>query len=302
MYSYTAYGLLIHSDIELPELIEAAGETACAASLRLYIRVGKIDRARPPDADPSAPFWATPDAVFLQYPTAAAYLVCSGREIAIDPQPEVDPRIVRLFLLGPALAVLLHQRGLLVLHASAVRMNGGAVAFVGDKGMGKSTMAAAMNARGHALVADDIVAIDMAGDVPLAYPGFPQLKLFPESAAQLTADARGLPRLHPEFDKRAARAESNFTQDPLPLAGVFELIDADHEAVEAPPPQQAFMQLVRHSYLLSLLPQTNGQQSHFRQAVRVAARVPVRRLLRRRSMADLPEVARLVEESLADRG
>jgi hypothetical protein len=159
-------------------------------------------------------------------------------------------------------------------------------------------MAAAMHARGHELVADDIVAIDTAGPTPLAYPGFPQLKLFPESAAQLVQDAAALPKLHPEFEKRAAKIGSRFAADPLPLRAVYELVEGPREMIQTPPPQQAFMQLVRHSYLLALLSATGAAEAHFRQAVSVASRVPVRRLVRRRAMEDLPAVARIVEQDV----
>jgi hypothetical protein len=298
MYSYSAYGVTFDSEIPLPELIEAAGDNIAAASMRAQIRLGKVDRARPSGVDPESRFWATPRAVFGEYPGTCAFLVEDGRQITIDPHAGIDPRIIRLYLLGPALAVLLHQRGFLVLHASAVKVSGGAVAFVGDKGAGKSTMAAAMHARGHELVADDIVAIDTAGATPMAYPGFPQLKLFPESAAQLVDDATALPRLHPEFEKRAARIGSRFAADPLPLRAVYELIAGEAERIETPPPQQAFMQLVRHSYLLSLLSATGASEAHFRQAVSVATRVPVGRLVRRRSLDELPKVAKLVEQQV----
>jgi len=298
MHSYSAYGVIFDSQIPLPELIEAAGDDVAAVLMRAQIRVGPVDRTRPPGADSSSAFWATPRAVFAEYPRVGAFLIEEGRQITIDPQPQIDPRIIRLYLLGPALAVLLHQRGFLVLHASAVKVAGGAVAFIGDKGAGKSTMAAAMHARGHELVADDIVAIDTAGSTPLAYPGFPQLKLFPESAAQLVEDADALPRLHPEFEKRAAKIGSRFAADPLPLRAVYELIDGDGEAIETPPPQQAFMQLVRHSYLLSLLSATGAAEAHFGQAVSVASRVPVGRLVRRRALENLPKVAKLVEQQV----
>jgi len=63
---------------------------------------------------------------------------------------------VRLYLLGSAWGALCYQRDLLVLHASAVRVDGRAVAFCGRPGMGKSTLAAWLAESGHALVSDDL--------------------------------------------------------------------------------------------------------------------------------------------------
>ncbi len=59
-------------------------------------------------------------------------------------------------------AALLH--GLEVLHAGAVARDGGAVAVTAPSGGGKSTLLAALVARGAPLVADDVVAAEQDGD------------------------------------------------------------------------------------------------------------------------------------------
>ena len=52
------------------------------------------------------------------------------------------------------------MRGLFVLHASSVNMNGSAIAFSGFKGYGKSTTAMAFYNQGYSVVADDYIIID----------------------------------------------------------------------------------------------------------------------------------------------
>src|SRR5947209_16362381 len=123
MHSYTAYGLGFQSEIPLPELIEAAPKNGATHSEPVTIEQRGVDRTIPRGVNPEARHWATPDAVFLDYQGVAAYRIDQGRRIVIEPSPQIDPRIVRLYLLGPILAVLLHQRGFLVLHASGVNLN-----------------------------------------------------------------------------------------------------------------------------------------------------------------------------------
>src|SRR5690606_16473868 len=85
---------------------------------------------------------------------------------------------IGLPLFGPVMACLLHRQGLLVLHGSAVVIDGEAHAFLGDKGSGKSTTAAALIAAGLPLVADDVVALDRLEDGRLAVrAAFPAMKL-----------------------------------------------------------------------------------------------------------------------------
>ncbi|HET6248018.1 MAG TPA: hypothetical protein VFE47_10005, partial [Tepidisphaeraceae bacterium] len=224
MNDYAAYGLLIRSALALPELVEASTLNSASAPRPKGNADVLISISPPPDhaaADNASQdqTYATPDSAFIDYPGTAGYLITRGSEITITPTPNADDRLIRLYLLGPILALLLHQRQFLVLHSSAVSINGQTIAFVGEKGMGKSTMAAALHARGHALMADDLVAVDTRITPPLAYPGFPQLKLFPESAALLSGgDPTLLPKVHPALDKRARRTDGPFQADPLPLA------------------------------------------------------------------------------------
>jgi hypothetical protein len=292
MHRYTAYGLSIASDIALPELLEAPG----AVKPIVRIRLGKVDR--PAESKPVGVslLWARPGDACLTYDGAGLYHVIGGREIVIDLAPDADERAVRLFLLGPALAILLHQRELLVLHASAVSVNGQVAAFAAEKGEGKSTFAAAMHTRGHPLVTDDLLPVDLRDPRQLlVQPGFPQLKLMPEAAAQLSAQPDELPRLHPDFEKRAQSARQNFPREPLPLSRIFILESAETDSIDVIPPQQRFVELVRHSYLAQILGVTGEAAVHFRQVVTLAQRVPVLRLRRRRQIAALPDAARMVE-------
>ena len=298
MYSYVAYGMSVASEPQLAELSEAFSPAAPPSQPDVKVYFAPVDRTAPNGSAPGSTIWATPRSAFLEYPGVAAFNVRDGNEIVIEPVPGADERVIRLFLLGPVLALLLHQRGFLVLHASAVNIGGGAVAFVGEKGAGKSTMAAALLARGHALVADDLVAVDTGRESLTVFPGFPQLKLFPESAALLDADPSQLPRVHPEFEKRARRAQRQFSTHALPLKCVVVLCDSDHEAIERPAGNERFIELVRHSYLLGILKQTDSFPAHFQQATALARRVPVIRLRRRRSLDLLGELARQVEAEI----
>jgi hypothetical protein len=301
-----AYGLTIDSDIAMPELVAVQSPSMNDAALdsergnsHVSIRLGSVDRSRVDKPLGGSVLWADRQDLCLHYEEVGCYRIVHGREIIVDLVPDANERTVRLYLLGPALAILLHQRSLLVVHASAVSVDGRVAVFAADKGEGKSTLAAAMHARGHPLVTDDLVPIDLSSpDRLMVHPGFPQLKLMPEAAAQLTDDPEALPRLHPDFEKRAKTATENFPREALPLARIFILETGDEDRIAVIPPQQRFIELVRHSYLAALLGTTGESGDHFRQVVTLAQRVPVLRLRRRRSLGALAEHAKLVEVEL----
>src|SRR5256714_814723 len=288
MYSYSAYGLAVASTLALPELIERNGDGHNGHSERrpdVSVRLDAVSAAPFPLPKNEMAGWVERDEACMFVPDVGRMLIRHGSEIVFDPHNGVDESVMRLFILGPGLGVLLHQRGFLVLHASAIVANGEAIAFIGEKGQGKSTMAGAMARRGFSLLADDIVAIDVdATPRPMVYPGFPQIKLWPEAAAELGAQVEQLPRVHPELEKRGRRMEERFATEPAPLGKIFVLADGDEDSIHSLPPQQVFMNLVHNCYTYSMLKQSGTQAAHFRQTIRLAGKVPVMNLVRRRQL------------------
>lgn len=294
MFAYKAYGLTLRSALRLPELDEAdPGATPDVMVTRAPVDVSRTN------GSPATCLWADADEVCLRY-EGTTYLIRGGREITIDAATGADEVIQRLYLLGASLSVLLHQRKYLVLHASAVvTAGGGAVGFLGDKGAGKSTTAAALHARGNLLIADDIIAVSFEGQIPMAHPGIPHMKLWPEAAARVGAAPESLPLIHPDFEKRGRRTAEGFATEPAALKRMYVLTDGEEEGVEPLPPQQAVMELVRFTFVLALLQSTGTSAAHFHQAAALARAVPVCRLVRRRSLDALDELARFVETDAA---
>lgn len=303
LYSYNAYGLSVHSVLPLPELV--ASEKTFASNEEkadVVIHFGKVKDVPAEPHSMGRYIHATPTEVHLSWDGIGAFLVRDGREIIVDPLPEVQEQVLRLFILGTTWAMLLHQReNIIVLHASVVAVSDQAAAFIGDKGAGKSTMAAALQAQEHDLVSDDILAIDMSQDCPMALPGFPHLKLWPDSVVSLGHIPETLPRLRPELEKRGHRVATAFTRAPVPLRCIYVLNQGLKPEIELLHPQQALKELMPHWYGARFgmeLLQALGLSSHFLQCANLANKIPVCRLKRPRSLSALPDVTRLVEEHL----
>lgn len=296
MLSYAAYGLYIHSDLPLAGL--TAGQRGSAPDV--LVRLGAVER-RPPAEEPcSGCFHASATEAYLFWEEDGVYLVRGGCEIVVDPVPGADERMLSLTVPGIALGILLHQRGLLTLHGSAVALNGAAIAFLGAKGAGKSATAAALQAQGYPLVADDVVALDVrAAGRPRVLPGVPQLKLWPDVSAFLGHEPETLSRIHPELEKLARPADHELPQAPMPLQGIYLLADGDGVAAETLEPQQSFVEILRQSYALRFVGTAGVTAAHFHQCAGLARATPVRRLSRPRSLSALPDVVRLVEQTAA---
>ena len=294
MNQYFAYGLGIHSEISFPELEPAQ------ADADVVIRTGHVECAFADEKSAGVIVQAISNEATAFYNRVGSARIRAGKEIVVDPIPEVDEQELRLFLLGPVFAALLHQRGNLVLHASAAAVQGQAIAFLGAPGGGKSTTAAAFVARGYPLVTDDILAISFDGDhMPTTRPAFPFIKIWPQAAEALGANVSAAPRVNPLIEKRVHRVGQRFAASPLPLGRVYVLAEGEQTQVEALSPQEAFVELVRHTFVLHLLDTPETASAHFQQCSVLATRVPVRRLIRQSSLDALTALTELVERDLA---
>ena len=126
----------------------------------------------------------------LHVPQVAGFHV-RANHITVSPLAQADDAAVRLYLFGSVMGALLHLRGVLPLHGSAVSLpdHRGAAIFTGQSTAGKSTLAAALARRGYALMADDIAAIRVAADGCTLLPGLARSKLWRQAAEFLQLDA-----------------------------------------------------------------------------------------------------------------
>lgn len=163
------------------------------------------------------------------------------------------------YLLGPVLGFALRLRGVLALHASAVLIDGRAIALVGPSGAGKSTTAAAFAAAGFPVLTDDVLAVRMDGAAALAFPSYRLLRLWDASEQLLFGTVGQLPLLTPTWEKRALPLGRDypFHAAPAPLGALFVLGERQSDAhapfIETLPAGDAFIALVANSYANYLL-------------------------------------------------
>lgn len=275
-YLYSCFDFRLRSEIRLGELTPAVDADARPV---VDIRLGRVPEVLAGSAPPTQAIQAAGDAVLLTVRDTARYLVRGGREIVVDPMPEAAERNVRLFLLGSALGILSHQRGLLPLHANAVVADGGAYAFGGHSGAGKSTLAAHFAREGYEVLCDDVCAISFTADgTPLAWPGLPRLKLWGDAAAAFGHDSGSLDRAIEGLDKyHVPLAEARAVQ-PVPFRRLYLL--ARTEAGEAPTisrlhGQRAMAVVMEHTYRSGYLATMGLASRHFLLCARLLERTEV---------------------------
>jgi len=299
-YNYTVAGLTVRSDIELPELVTGRPEYA---EPDVEVCLAAVAESLPQATHSSFEAEISQHEVLLKIPDVARYHVKDGRQILVEPAPGVQDKDLRLFLLGSALGALYFQRGYFPLHASVVVINGSAVAFSGDSGVGKSTMAAWMNAQGYPLLCDDVCVIRFGvNDIPMAYSAFPRLKLWDDALHAFAIDSSELQRDYFRADKYHLPAAGNFCIDPVPLGHINILQFSDDPSaprMDNIKPAHAVHLLRDNTYRYQYISGLGLTRSHFLDCVRLAKSTHVHYLTRPRNHAALAETQRLIEQHMS---
>ena len=219
-------------------------------------------------------------------------IVAGGRDITWTPGADAPLELVRADLLGGVFSVALHLHGLMCLHGSAVAIGDVVVAFLANKGGGKSTLATALCAAGATLVTDDMLPVDPRDKT--AWPSMPAVRLLQDSAAHLR-HANG--QRHPATNKYHVQAlpDAQVERRRLPLVGIYELAPVASGA-DGPAAQRirvagpaAVGTLLRHNRTGTAI---GGAESTnlFLRASDIVRAVPVHRLEVARDFHRLPEV------------
>lgn len=280
-----AYGLVIESDLPLlPPVLQTQ------LNPDVVVRTGSLAQATP---DPSQ---ANP--ILISLPLGVKLLIRDGCEVVVDAPLNTDPSVIRAYILGAAMGFVLRQRGLLVLHASCVAHEDGAIAFLGGSGWGKSTLASAFHQQGYRLITDDVMAIRLETPIPEVIPSFAEVKLLPDAMAAVGTGLEEMPLLQSLSHKHIQRLETRFALGPVPLKHLFVLRAGEFNHIHPLPRSKAFLELIQHSRAAKALQDQTVRRLHFQECSRLVKEIPMAYLQRPRSLELLPQLIPFIEAHL----
>jgi hypothetical protein len=309
--SYRLYGVSILSELALP-FPEARGFTEpelCKMEIRLSSE-SISNTLRPGATLQRSPFSGF---YFSQMPDASSYLRWDevgevliskhGELITCYPFPQTETESFHVYLLGQALSFALVRRGLEPLHASAVAVGDQAIAFIGDCGLGKSTLAAIFLQAGHRLLTDDLLLLQKRTRAIVAFPGPGCIKLFPKVARKFLADASSGVPLNPKTQKQIIPLNDILVCSlSMPLAAIY-VLDSPNKAhdssvrITSLTKREAFVRLLENTFNRVIV-DPDRLRRQFEATHALADIMTIRKLSYPRSLERLPLVREAILSDL----
>lgn len=287
------YNLSVCSELELPVLKSEA---------KPDVTIRQTSGIPLPQEAHKVPFYyqvGKKQALF-HYRNIATYVVNSGCEILVSPEPESSAEAVILGLLNAPFGLLFLQRGLLVLHSSALKIHKKTVAFSGASRTGKSSAALTLLTSGHKLITDDILPISVSRSTAVPTPAYPLMKISQEIAEITGTPFNSRPDGSSILRKQIHHlSPDQFEPNPPPLNCLYLLEWGQKFSIKRISPAQAIIELVAHSY--GFVPRTEHQKDEkrrFLQSSQLVKTVPVFQLTRPRDIEQAMKLPHLVESHL----
>lgn len=234
-----------------------------------------------------------PEREVLRFPGIADFHLEPGR-ITGDLLDKDRPDLMELRLLGPVLSYWLERLGIPMLHAAAVRVSSGVLGFIAHSGGGKSSLASALLQAGASLLTDDLLPVEESEGTFLARPGFPQMRMEPDSARHFLGTVEGLAAISPD-DSKLHVPVGDFCDTATPLSALYVIERRPGRPEILPlPRREAVIELVRHSFSPYLVEAVGLQPRRLDLFTRLVRQVPVSRLYCPQGLAHLPEVAEIL--------
>jgi hypothetical protein len=294
---YHLYGLRVLSEVPLPEavLLEAPGDLS---TLEPDVRVeeGPMPSGIPDGREFASWIVADRRSCLLRFEGVGSFYVEDGRRIVAERAEGATFDDLRGFLIGSAFGAILHMRGLVPLHVSALATPDGVFAFTGQSGAGKSTLAASLNQHNNwPMICDDVAVVSNHEGSCTIVSGVNTVKLWGDALVALNRSSEGLRRDLTRHDKFHAIEGSRFMRTSAPLRRLVQLTWGDELSYRKTGGLNAFKIALEAVYRPEFIALFSDVQKVSAAAAATASNVEIGILTRPKDHSRSADIAQLLE-------
>jgi hypothetical protein len=273
---YRAFGQVIETSINFDDTLPLSDDDATVVFLEKEIHENTLRPTRIWRKGTQATYHKINDKHLLQWNGIAKF--CIENETTITYQNlGCDAETLKLFIFSEAFGIFLWQKGIFLLHGSAIEINGNAYVFVGVPGAGKSTTATALWQAGHLILTDDLVAIQLIDNEPFVIPALPQLKVWRNGLEGLSIVHSTLKQSFEGIEKYLINQPlTTFPSHGVPLKRITLLQKPRSRQTNGKiSPLFAPIELVKHFPLPARLLNNDSLKKHFEDSLKIAKKAEI---------------------------
>lgn len=295
MNYYAAYGLTFASPFEIKQFIPVEKRKT-----DVKISFGDVPESL---ANPSSlgVLWREEAGKFLlDVENVARFLIVGADEIIVELYANGKADEMRRFLLGSVLGVVLHQRQIVILRASAVNTEKGAIIFLGFSGAGKTSFLYSFLQTGGKMLSDEKTPVFLDADaVVKVSAGYPEIALNADVVHRFKVKVDET-RVNNEVGKYYYRAGS-FETDAVPLRAIYWLENHNGEelTIENIPDKNIKFNILNSFIYLNPYPFNPLQKlNYFRIFTNIVKDVSITRIRYSLKMNQYAEIEKRIREDL----
>lgn len=229
MFYYKIYGLIIKSELELPEAFEINENEIDNVDINIKLENIQEDIISLINAGRVAGY--KPKDMWFRIENVGIYHIKNGNTIYVQIFDNADIDKVRVFIMGSSLGMLLLERQEIAIHGGSVIDNDKALIITGDSGAGKTTLTSRFRENGYKFLADDVSALSFIDDKIYVEPALPIQKLCKDALINFGHDVKKLKRIDDEREKYVLPLKDIFQTNRCRLTAIFEIVPYDGEVV-----------------------------------------------------------------------
>lgn len=295
-YYYKVYGLNVESEILVPELTTLENNIENNIDVKIHYKPMTDDIKLKVDEGKKA-FYNGKE-VWFHIDNVGTYLIQNGDTVTIDLCENPDLNILKVYILGSVLGIILLQRNIVAIHGGSIVINNKGCIFTGDKGAGKSTLTTALRQRGYDFVSDDVGAIEL-NDIPMINPGFGYQKLCEDAMTKLGYDSSKYTPFRSDMNiKYIVPALDNFVSEKVPFNALFEIEQGDTQTVEVVEVtgNEKLQKIIKNVFRIEVLMYSGGVPGdYFKKCIEIAKHIKFYKITRPKNQFTVNEQIDIIE-------
>ena len=164
------------------------------------------------------------DRYWIRFPQLVDFeLHPQSQQITAYRHKETPDNTVSHLLLDQVIPRLFSHLGKIIIHASCIEIQNSIVAFCGESGWGKSTLAAYFYQHGYSLITDDCLLLDTKGSTMTGFPNYQGLRLLDSSLSLLPEPLEITSSVCHYASKSRISIQENNSMGAIPISTIFIL-------------------------------------------------------------------------------